>query len=195
VDGPGHPPFGTDPSIPPTSTVSEEHSVDLGVPALLFGSGLGPEPKLGPVAPACAPALLGYKQYFKAFNSTTYEFVATTYGHMDIINAEKDGCWWPNYFLNCVATTLCKGSSDSKRKNPILMRYLGTLMGAFLEYALKDKPAALQELIAEWQSAPITLEPPEVFPPDFHVRPKRAVVEADSVYDSEPVLQPAYPSY
>jgi hypothetical protein len=61
------------PSEPATSTCSSDHSVDIGVPALLYGSGLGTKDSLGGLAGPCAPAALGCAQFFRAFKNTTYQ--------------------------------------------------------------------------------------------------------------------------
>lgn len=66
-------PFMQTPSEPATSTCSSDHSVDIGVPALVYGSGLGTKDSLGGLAGPCAPAALGYAQFFRAFRNTTYQ--------------------------------------------------------------------------------------------------------------------------
>lgn len=57
---------------------------------------------------------------------------------MDLMDVKKEGCPWSrSRWSNCLATTACKGVSNWERRGPLLTRYLGTLLGAFLESALQ----------------------------------------------------------
>ncbi|GAQ89266.1 Chlorophyllase [Klebsormidium nitens] len=193
VDGPknGNPiAKDTRPSEPATSECSTDHSVDLGVPALLFGSGLGGSPTLGGLAGPCAPAALGYAQFFRAFKSTTYQFVAKDYGHMDILDGKKEGCPSFSRFKNCLATKVCPGCGPGRSRGE-LRSYLGDLLVAFLDSSLKNKPGGLEKLRVEWESAPIAVEQPKVYASPSS-EPGRGPDQSTSHYESPTrVLEPA----
>ncbi|GAQ82244.1 Chlorophyllase [Klebsormidium nitens] len=156
-------PYATAPSLPPTSNCSAPHSTFLNAPALLYGSGLGAR-SIFPGAPACVPPAVSYAHYFGCYGNQTYELVATDYGHMDLLDDNLSGCC--QHPLNCAAAALCAGASAGFSRG-LLRTYLGQLVVAFLDSALKGQSGAFEEFFENWKKAPIALKDVQAYPPSL----------------------------
>jgi chlorophyllase len=90
VDGTGGP-LGGEPRVIP-----ETGSFDFDGPALVVGTGLGPESPF-PLSPSCAPEGDNHASFWRATRSG-WHLVATDYGHLDVLDAARPGCG-----LTCIA--------------------------------------------------------------------------------------------
>jgi chlorophyllase len=79
-------PTGTQ-SEPPVLTFHES-TLNLEVPTLVVGTGLGPNPILPFPLPymACAPKRLSHEQFFFDLTQPVFHFVAKDYGHTDFVD-------------------------------------------------------------------------------------------------------------
>jgi chlorophyllase len=88
--------------------------LNLGVPTLIVGSGLGP---LG--IPPCAPEKVSHKQFFFDLSEPVFHFVAKDYGHMDFLDD-----------VFCELTRLtCKGTLGSRMP---MQRFAGVILLVFV---------------------------------------------------------------
>ncbi|XP_026384777.1 chlorophyllase-2, chloroplastic-like [Papaver somniferum] len=112
--------------LPPVVLTYVPRSFDLGMAALVVGSGLG-EIRTSALIHACAPKGVNHKEYFNECRSPAYHFVVKDYGHMDTLDDVTKG-------IKGVATyRACK---SGKSREP-MMRFVGgitiALMKAYLE--------------------------------------------------------------
>lgn len=119
--------------------------LDIAVPSLVVGTGLGPEiPDNGSLTSACAPAEIGHEIFFDCVPSPAWHAVATGYGHTDMIDEEE---FTPESLVG-----LCPGGSDRE-----LMRdYCAGVIVAFFTGTLLMDQRALS-LLTDPDSAPIAV--------------------------------------
>lgn len=118
VDGEGGPLGGEE------RVLSEGYAVD--VPALVLGTGLGPQAGEGLFSGACAPEGDNHEQFWAATGAPAWHVVATEHGHMDMLDELGDACG-----LTC---DVCLVGPD-----PAEMRALtGGLLAAFFRFTLQD---------------------------------------------------------
>jgi chlorophyllase len=108
--------------------------VQLKVPALIIGTGLGGKKNLGQ---ACAPENVNYKLFWNTVSdSPSWLFVANDYGHMDFLD-EK---------INCGMTcNLCVGAAKDKSR-PDLRSWMGQTIGSYLRGVLHGDSNALDSV-------------------------------------------------
>ncbi|HYX36634.1 MAG TPA: hypothetical protein VE954_26290 [Oligoflexus sp.] len=94
--------------------------VQLKIPAMIIGTGLGGQKNLGQ---ACAPSNVNYNLFWDTVSdSPSWLFVANDYGHMDFLD-EKTNCG-----LTC---SVCVSAAKDKSR-PDLRNWIGTTIGSFL---------------------------------------------------------------
>lgn len=127
-----------------------EGSLNLGVPTLIIGTGLGPLRK-NFLFPACAPAGVSHEAFYYDSAAPAFHFVASKQGHMDFLN---DDCSGPTgMFSYC----LCKNGPTRKP----MRRFSGGMVVAFLRAAFFGETAPLAAALATPELAPIPLDRPE----------------------------------
>ena len=113
-------------------------------PTLTLGTGLG-ESSSGLFSPACAPAGYNHVQFHSAAGSPAWLFVATDFGHLDMIDASTPGCG-----LECSACTAGSGDKAAMREATA-----GLLVG-FFRFTLQGDETALT-WFEDLSNAPINL--------------------------------------
>jgi chlorophyllase len=137
------------PTSPPLLTNSQ-NSLNLKVPTLVVGTGLGPAEHW--MFPTCAPEGLDHVEFFRETPGSAYHFVAVDQGHQDILNDDVD-------FLACF---LCK----CKAPLAPMRRFGAGILVAFLDATVGGNGAgALNDVIRNPHLAPVRLEKPEFKPP------------------------------
>jgi chlorophyllase len=108
--------------------------VQLKVPALIIGTGLGSKKNMGQ---ACAPENVNYKLFWNTVSdSPSWLFVANDYGHMDFLD-EK---------INCGMTcNLCVSAAKDKSR-PDLRNWIGTTIGSFFRGVVHGDGNALDSV-------------------------------------------------
>lgn len=99
---------------------------NLGIPSHVFGTGLGPIPKL-PMFPACAPEGYNHEQFYGASAAPVWHVVATEQGHMDMLDGDfLDDCG--------IICDVCTEGSDLAG----MRKLTAGQMSAFFRYSLQD---------------------------------------------------------
>ncbi|MDQ3230548.1 MAG: hypothetical protein M3Q07_01915 [Pseudobdellovibrionaceae bacterium] len=94
--------------------------VQLKIPAMIIGTGLGGQKNLGQ---ACAPRDVNYNLFWDTVSdSPSWLFVANDYGHMDFLD-EKTNCGF--------TCSVCVSAAKDKSR-PDLRNWIGTTIGSFL---------------------------------------------------------------
>lgn len=145
VDG-----MGIDAQTKPPILRFSEGALNLGVPTLIVGTGLGPV-KRNVLFPPCAPDGVSHAAFFYDSASPAVHFVASTQGHMDFLN---DDCSGPTGKLSYC---LCK---NGRTRQP-LRRFAGGIVVAFLQAAFFGTTDALEAALSHPELAPLPLERPQ----------------------------------
>lgn len=116
-------------------TVITTKGVQLKVPALIIGTGLGSQKVLGQ---ACAPADVNYNLFWNTVTtSPSWLFVANDYGHMDFLD---EG-------INCGLTcSVCVAAKTAPKAD--LRNWIGTTIGSFLRGVIYGDAASLDDVEA-----------------------------------------------
>ncbi|KAF5182886.1 Chlorophyllase [Thalictrum thalictroides] len=137
--------------VKPEILTNHPHSLNVGYPIMIIGTGLGDE-KLAGVLPECATKGLNHKNFYYESQPPCYHFVSKEYGHMDMLD---DGIGIVGKLASCV----CKSGKDSK--DP-MRRCVGGLVVAFLGYYLHGIVEDLEAILHNPNKvAPVTLDPVE----------------------------------
>jgi chlorophyllase len=129
-----------------------QHSLNLGVPTLIVGSGLG-SLKRNYLFPPCAPEGVSHQAFFFDSSAPAFHFVAKEYGHMDFLDDDCKGA--QGKLSYCV----CKNGPS---RSP-MRRFAGGILAAFLQAALLNNTASFDAALAHPDLAPVLLEPPESY--------------------------------
>ncbi|BFI30444.1 chlorophyllase [Marchantia polymorpha subsp. ruderalis] len=127
------------------------HSLDLKIPTLIIGAGLGSVGRF--LFPACAPKGVNHEAFFSDSASPAFHFVAPDYGHMDYLDDVCPGA------QGWIAACLCK---NGQAREP-MRRFSAGIVVAFLQAALLQDSSQLATAILEPSLAPVKLETPGVF--------------------------------
>lgn len=131
---------------PPPILTHVPHSLDLKIPVMVVGSGLG-EVKRNPLFPACAPKGVSHKEFFDECGSPCCYFVAKDYGHADMLDDETKG-------IRGMATyCLCK---NGKAREP-MRSFVGGIMVAFMKAYLEGDNKFLMAIRDDPEIAPVEL--------------------------------------
>jgi chlorophyllase len=123
--------------------LTNQASLDFGIPTLVLGTGLGPLKNWGVGCPLCicpcAPRMLGHERFYKlaandGTNTGKYHVTVHDYGHLDLLDTGK----------NNQATLACKGGGS---RVPLRI-FSGGLVVAFLRTRVLHDPAFESELLA-----------------------------------------------
>ncbi|KAH8972774.1 hypothetical protein BDL97_01G009400 [Sphagnum fallax] len=128
---------------PPGILTFSENSLNLGVPTLIVGSGLGP---FG--FPPCAPGNVSHKQFFFDLSEPVFHFVAKDYGHNDFLDD-----------VVCELTRLiCPGTLGSRMP---MQLFSGGVVAAFLQAIVGNNTCFFNDVFTNYESAPVSLEVPQ----------------------------------
>ncbi|KAG0554369.1 hypothetical protein KC19_12G085800 [Ceratodon purpureus] len=127
-----------------------EGALNLAVPTLIIGTGLGPM-KRNFFFPPCAPDGVSHAAFYYESAPPAFHFVASKHGHMDFLNDDCDGA------RGALSYCVCK---NGPARTP-MRRFSGGLVVAFLQAAFDQKTASLEAALAHPELAPIPLDIPE----------------------------------
>lgn len=122
-------------------------SLDLGLPVLVIGSGLG-ELKRNPLFPPCAPKGINHEEFFKECRNPAYYFVVKDYGHLDLLDDETGG------IRGKASYCLCK---NGESREP-MRRFVGGAVVAFLKAYFDGEEGDLRAIEDGDLSLPIQLQ-------------------------------------
>lgn len=142
-------PVDAAPPVNPSILPNNENGMDVGVPTLIVGTGLGPE-GLFP----CAPLDKGHEVFYSDVSPPSYHFVAPQQGHMDFT---QDCGFWDFFAIRC--TALCQSGPNPSRKP--MHQFAGGVTVAFLQDALLNNNRTLLAALDESLPAPIPITTPE----------------------------------
>ncbi|KAL2635395.1 hypothetical protein R1flu_006874 [Riccia fluitans] len=137
-------------TIPPILKNSP-HSLNLKIPTLITGAGLGPVGRF--LFPACAPKGVSHDNFFSDSAAPAVHFVASEYGHMDYMDDDCPGAQgWMSFCL-------CKNGPS---REP-MRRFSAGIVVAFLQASLMQDSSQLSTALFNPSSAPLKLETPEIY--------------------------------
>ncbi|WOK96929.1 chlorophyllase-2, chloroplastic [Canna indica] len=122
------------------------HSLDLGMAALVIGSGLG-ELKKNPLFPPCAPKGVSHQDFFDECCAPACHFVARDYGHLDMLDDETKGVRGKATYC------LCKNGGSRKP----MRAFVGGAMVAFMKAYLEGDSGFLMGIRDDPQISPVEL--------------------------------------
>ncbi|KAJ9188088.1 hypothetical protein P3X46_003481 [Hevea brasiliensis] len=117
------------------------HSFDLSIPVTVIGSGLGDQKFL--LFPPCAPSDLNHMEFYLESKPPIGYFVATDYGHMDILDDYEP------------RINICKGN----RSRDPLRRTVGGIIVAFLNGYFRYETKDYLTIANNASVAPVNLSP------------------------------------
>ncbi|CAJ1951999.1 unnamed protein product [Sphenostylis stenocarpa] len=124
-------------------------SLNLNIPVAVIGTGLGPE-KANILFPPCAPDGENHKEFFNECKPPCAHFVATKYGHMDMLDDETPGAMG-----TMMSKCMCK---NGKGPRDLMRRTVGGLVVAFLRAQLDEKCKDFDAIITDPDLAPARLD-------------------------------------
>lgn len=108
--------------------------VQLKIPALIIGTGLGGQKNLGQ---ACAPTNVNYNLFWNTVStSPSWLFVANDYGHMDFLDEKT----------NCGFTCSVCVSAPKTLSRPDLRSWMGSTIGAFFRGVVHGDDTSLESV-------------------------------------------------
>ena len=131
--------------IPPKVLTFKSRSFDVGMPALVLGTKMGPEKVAGP---PCAPAGVNHAAFYDECKAPRYHFVAEEYGHMDMLDDDA-----PYMVDRC----MCMRNKDGTKN--LVRQSMGGVMVAFLRATLEDNDEDLKAILDNPGLAPAILNP------------------------------------
>ncbi|RDX60446.1 Chlorophyllase-1, partial [Mucuna pruriens] len=132
----------------PRILTGEPRSFNLNIPVAVIGTGLGPE-KVNFLYPPCAPDGENYKEFFSECKPPCANFVATKYGHMDVLDDET-----PGVLGTILSKCMCKNGPGPR---DLIRRTVGGLVVAFLRAQLNDQWKDFDAILADPNLAPTDL--------------------------------------
>ena len=140
--------------ISPKILTYEPSSLDIGMPALVIGTGLGEESKEVfwiPVGP-CAPKGVNHRQFYHECKPPCYHFVTKDFGHFDMIDDDA-----PIHIKLMKAAISVEGNGSKD----MMRRTVAGIMVAFLKAKLNEEEGDLEAILKDPKLAPATLDPVE----------------------------------
>ncbi|XP_048227212.1 chlorophyllase-1-like [Ricinus communis] len=125
------------------------HSFNLSIPVSVIGTGLGSQPQ---TLFACAPDGVNHAEFYNECRPPANHFVATDYGHMDMLNDDLSG------LMGIMAKILCKNSN--KPKDP-MRKTVGGIIVAFLKAYFYGNSRDYNTILQDPSVSPATLCPVE----------------------------------
>ncbi|XP_050236240.1 chlorophyllase-1-like [Mercurialis annua] len=126
------------------------HSFNLSIPVAVIGTGLGSQPVCWLVCPACAPNGVNHVEFFNECKAPAGHFVATDYGHMDMLNDNITGIDW------IITSHMCKSSPDPKKP---MRQTVGGIIVAFFKAYFEGESDDYMTIVQQPSVAPAKLDP------------------------------------
>ncbi|KAM0942065.1 putative chlorophyllase [Dioscorea sansibarensis] len=133
--------------IPPKILTFKPSSMELGIPVMVIGTGLG-DKKKNMFTPACAPEGVNHKQFYYECQPPCYHVVVKYYGHLDMLDDDAPK----------VTKCLCTNGVNCR---DLMRRSTGGIMVAFLKAYLMGDEGSLQAIFDDPLVAPAELSPVE----------------------------------
>ncbi|XP_047072732.1 chlorophyllase-1-like [Lolium rigidum] len=133
--------------VPPEILTFKPRSLDVGMPALVLGTGKGPEHVGGP---PCAPAGVNHAAFYDECKPPRYHFVAEEYGHTDMLDDDA-----PYIVDKC----MCKRNENGTKN--LARQSMGGVMVAFLRAILEKNNEDLKAILDNPGLSPAILNPVE----------------------------------
>lgn len=143
-------PVDAAPPVNPSILPKIENGMDVGVPTLIVGTGLGSSGLV-----PCAPLDKGHEVFYSDVSPPSYHFVAPLQGHMDF--TQDCGFWARRFAIRC--TTFCPPGAKPSRKGMHL--FAGGVTVAFLQDVLLNNNRTLLAALDGHLSPPINITTPE----------------------------------
>ncbi|XP_043691031.1 chlorophyllase-1, chloroplastic-like [Telopea speciosissima] len=137
-----------DNQVEPKILTYKEESLNLGIPVMVVGTGLG-DKKKNVLFCACAPKEVNHEEFFKECKPTKGHMVATNYGHMDMLNDDPSG------IIGWFSEISCKNGSGSRE---LMRKCVGGIVVATLKAYLGSDTTDLKAIVDDPTIAPITLD-------------------------------------
>ncbi|XP_042513837.1 chlorophyllase-1-like [Macadamia integrifolia] len=138
-----------DNQLPPEILTSQEQSLNLGIPVMVVGTGLGCK-QAGLLTPPCAPTGVNHEEFFKESKPTRGHMVVTDYGHMDMLNDNPPG------IIGQVSGIMCKNGKGSR---DVMRKCVGGIVVATIKAYVEKDATVLKAIIDDPTIAPTTLDP------------------------------------
>ncbi|XP_039134534.1 chlorophyllase-2-like [Dioscorea cayenensis subsp. rotundata] len=132
--------------IPPRILTGKPSSMELGIPAMVIGTGLGEKKKM--FFPACAPEGVNHKEFYYECKPPCYHVVVKDYGHLDMLDDDAPK----------VTKCVCTNGVNCK---DLMRRSTGGIMVAFLKAYLMEDNESLEAIFDGSLVAPAELSPVE----------------------------------
>ncbi|KAH7669510.1 Chlorophyllase protein [Dioscorea alata] len=133
--------------IPPRILTGKPSSMELGIPAMVIGSGLG-EKKKNMFLPACAPEGVNHNEFYYECKPPCYHVVVKDYGHLDMLDDDAPK----------VTKCMCTNGVNCR---DLMRRSTGGIMVAFLKAYLMGDDDSLEAIFDDSLVAPAELSPLE----------------------------------
>ncbi|XP_022759737.1 LOW QUALITY PROTEIN: chlorophyllase-1-like [Durio zibethinus] len=124
-------------------------SFNISIPVTVIGTGLGPESKGCMPMPPCAPKGVNHEEFFNECKPPCAHFVATNYGHMDVLDDDPSGL--VGRFSDCMCVN-GKGPRDPMR------RCVGGIIVAFLNNYFEGEKVDFMTIANEPYVSPVKLD-------------------------------------
>jgi len=134
---------------PPQILTGVPRSLNLNIPVAVIGTGLGPEPA-NVLFPPCAPDGENHKEFFNESKPPCAHFVATDYGHMDMLDDET-----PGTIGTMMSKCMCK---NGKGPRDLMRKTVGGLVVAFLRAQLDEQFKDFDAILGDPDLAPARLD-------------------------------------
>ncbi|CAN6299372.1 unnamed protein product [Urochloa humidicola] len=145
VDG-----MGVGRQTPPPILTGRSHSLRVAATAaMVIGTGLGELPR-GPLLPPCAPRGVSHAEFYGELDrgaAAACHMVARDYGHTDMMDDDTPGA------RGMLTRVICRSGGD---RAP-MRRFVGGAMVAFLKKWVGGDGAALDDIRARPEQAPVVL--------------------------------------
>ncbi|CAI8594914.1 unnamed protein product [Vicia faba] len=138
----------------PCILTGQAQSLNLNMPVMVIGTGLGPKPSNCSLVP-CAPEGRNHEEFFNESKPPCAHFVTKDYGHMDMLDEDTQGL--RGRLLKC----MCKNGIGPK---DLMIRTMGGLVVAFLKDYLYNQKKNFQAILDDPNLAPAKLEDPVFYP-------------------------------
>ncbi|WCJ21593.1 chlorophyllase 1 [Euphorbia peplus] len=147
--------FNQDIPVLPDVLTYEPDSFNLTIPVVVTGSGLGNQSICQLFCPACASDGLNHDEFFNECKAPAGSFVATGYGHMDILNDNISD------IVGELTIAACK--SGERPKDP-MRKSVGGIIVAFLDAYFDGIIGEYMNIVEQPSIAPVELNPVQFKP-------------------------------
>ncbi|KAL3692451.1 hypothetical protein R1sor_006102 [Riccia sorocarpa] len=135
----------------PAILKNSPHSLNLKIPTLITGAGLGSDGRF--LFPACAPKGVSHDNFYSDSSAPAVHFVAPEHGHMDYMDDDCPGVQgWMSF---CLCT-------NGPSREP-MRKFSAGVVVAFLQASLLQDSTQLSKALSNPSAAPLKLDTPELY--------------------------------